>query len=121
MGRICPLVARGRSSSGGHRKRQSTGRHRGGPARSSEEGPVMGLEPREPGRSGRQEANPQGKEPTGGPKQQVKSFDIPKRLIVEAWEKVRANDGAPGVDAASSRDFAADEAKNDYLLWNRVS
>ena len=81
----------------------------------------MGLEPREPGRSGRQEANPQGKEPTGGPKQQVKSFDIPKRLIVEAWEKVRANDGAPGVDAASIADFAADEANNLYMLWNRMS
>src|SRR5207253_6270097 len=121
MGKHCPSVARGRPSSGKNRRRQSAGRHRGGLDRSSDAGPVMGLQPREPGRSGRQEANPQGKEPTGGPKQQVKSFDIPKRLIVEAWEKVRANDGAPGVDAASSRDFAADEAKNDYLLWNRVS
>jgi hypothetical protein len=28
-----------------------------------------------------------------------KSFEIDKRLIVEAWEKVRASNGAPGVDA----------------------
>src|SRR5258708_39897438 len=105
MGEACPPGARGRPSSGKHRKRQSTGRHRGGPARSSDEGPVMGLEPREPGRSGRQEANPQGEEPTGGPQQQVKSFDIPKRLVVEAWEKVLANGGAPGVDAESLADF----------------
>ena len=81
----------------------------------------MGLEPREPGRSGRQEANPQGEEPTGGPKQQVKSFDIPKRLIGEAWEKVLAKGGAPGVDAVSTDEFAADEANNLYKLWNRMS
>lgn len=44
-------VARGRTASGGHRERASTdARHRGGPARSSVEGPVMGLEPR--GRAG---------------------------------------------------------------------
>ena len=81
----------------------------------------MGLEPREPGRSDRREANPQGDEPTGGSKQQVKSFDIPKRLIAEAWEKVLGNDGAPGVDAASLTEFAANEGANLYKLWNRMS
>ncbi len=81
----------------------------------------MGLEPREPGRSGHPEVNPQGKEPTDGPKLKVKSFEIPKRLIAEAWEKVRANDGAPGVDAASIAEFEADEANNLYKLWNRMS
>src|SRR5712692_9801148 len=105
MGGDHPPDARGRPSSGTHRKRQSTGRRRGGPARSSDEGPVMGLEPREPGRSGHPEVNPQGKEPTDGPKLKVKSFEIPKRLIAEAWERVRANDGAPGVDAASIAEF----------------
>jgi len=35
----------------------------------------------------------------GGSKPTVKSFEIPKRLIVEAWKKVQANSGAPGVDA----------------------
>src|SRR3954454_9198098 len=40
-------VARGRTPSGRNRKGQSTdARHRGGPARSSGEGPVMGLERR---------------------------------------------------------------------------
>ena len=76
----------------------------------------MGLEPREPGRSGHPETNPQGEEPTDGPKQKVRSFEIPQRLVAEAWEKVRANDGAPGVDATSIAEFEADEANNLYKL-----
>jgi RNA-directed DNA polymerase len=51
----------------------------------------------------------------------VKSFDIPKRLVYEAWEKVRANQGAPGVDAVSIARFAEDEANNLYKLWNRMA
>jgi len=42
-----PLAARGRTASGTNREWQSTDvGHRGGPARSSDEGPVMGLEQR---------------------------------------------------------------------------
>jgi RNA-directed DNA polymerase len=51
----------------------------------------------------------------------VKSFDISKRLVFEAWEKVRDNRGAPGVDAVSVTDFAAQEKNNLYKLWNRMS
>jgi RNA-directed DNA polymerase len=51
----------------------------------------------------------------------VKSFDIPKRLVFEAWEKVQANKGAPGVDAVSIAEFAADEGNNLYKVWNRMS
>jgi RNA-directed DNA polymerase len=51
----------------------------------------------------------------------VKSFGIPKRLVYEAWEKVRANKGAPGVDAVSIAEFASDERDNLYKLWNRMS
>jgi RNA-directed DNA polymerase len=51
----------------------------------------------------------------------VKSFDISKRLILEAWEKVRANGGAPGVDAVSISLFEADEINNLYKVWNRMS
>ena len=46
----CVLVARGRTSGGRNRLGQSTARRRGGPARTSVEGPVMGLERR--GRAG---------------------------------------------------------------------
>ena len=56
-----------------------------------------------------------------GPKQTVKSFEIRKRLVFEAWEKVQANGGAPGVDAVSIDRFGANEADNLYKLWNRMS
>jgi RNA-directed DNA polymerase len=51
----------------------------------------------------------------------VKSFDIPKRLIYGAWEKVRANKGAPGVDAVSVAEFQERERDHLYKLWNRMS
>jgi len=57
----------------------------------------------------------------GRSKPTVKSFDIPKRLIVEAWEKVQANGGAPGVDAVSIAEFGSEERNNLYTLWNRMS
>lgn len=56
-----------------------------------------------------------------GSKPKVKSFEIPKRLVYEAWERVRANAGAPGVDTVSVNQFAAAEANNLYKLWNRMS
>jgi retron-type reverse transcriptase len=51
----------------------------------------------------------------------VKSFEIDKRLIVEAWEKVRANNGAPGVDAVGIGLFQERLRDNLFKLWNRMS
>jgi RNA-directed DNA polymerase len=56
-----------------------------------------------------------------GPQLKVKSFDIRKRLVFEAWERVRANAGAPGVDAVSITEFEGNERSNLYKLWNRMS
>jgi retron-type reverse transcriptase len=66
-------------------------------------------------------ANPQGEEPGARLEPRVKSFEIDKRLIVEAWEKVRANNGAPDVDAVSTGLFAEQLRGNLYKLWNRMS
>ena len=75
-----------------------------------------------PDGSDRPEANPAGEEPTGRSKPvKRKSFDVGKRLLVGAWEKVRANDGAPGVDAVSISQFQEQWRDNLYKLWNRMS
>ena len=51
----------------------------------------------------------------------VKPFDIPKREVWEAFKKVKANQGAAGVDGQSIADFEADLTNNLYELWNRLS
>jgi len=81
----------------------------------------MGSERRGRAVQGHFEVNPAGEEPRDRPKQKLKSFEIQKRLILQAWEKVRANGGAPGVDAVSIDDFVAKERDNLYKLWNRMS
>ena len=81
----------------------------------------MGLERRGWAGQGSTTANPAGEEPAGEPKPKVKSFDIPKRLVYQAWKKVQANAGAPGVDAIGVADFAAAEKDNLYKLWNRMA
>jgi RNA-directed DNA polymerase len=93
----------------------------------------MGLEQR--GRAGQidQRSTPEGQEPMERQKPEGKSlsvlrtgngnksFEIPKRLIYEAWEKVRDNDGAPGIDGVSISYFKEREADYLYKLWNRMS
>ena len=51
----------------------------------------------------------------------AKPFDIPKREVWEAFKKVKANQGAAGVDGQSVRDFEAGLSDNLYKLWNRMS
>ena len=51
----------------------------------------MVLEPRGRADQGRPVANPVGEELVAGPKPKVKSFEIDKRLVHEAWMKVQAN------------------------------
>lgn len=50
-----------------------------------------------------------------------KPFGISKWQVMEAWEKVRANKGAPGVDAVSIAEFEKDLQGNLYKIWNRMS
>src|SRR5664279_5234292 len=50
-----------------------------------------------------------------------KPFEISKREVWEAWEKVKGNKGAPGVDGCSVADFEADLKNNLYRVWNRMS
>jgi len=50
-----------------------------------------------------------------------KSFDISKVEVWEAWKKVKANRGAPGVDGCSVEDFEKDLKNQLYRVWNRMS
>jgi retron-type reverse transcriptase len=51
----------------------------------------------------------------------AKPFEIPKREVWEAYKRVRANQGAAGVDGQSITEFEKDLANNLYKLWNRMS
>ena len=50
-----------------------------------------------------------------------KSFQIPKRLVWEAYQSVKKNKGAAGVDGQSIEEFEADLRNNLYKIWNRMS
>jgi len=52
---------------------------------------------------------------------QAKPFAIAKREVWEAFKRVKANQGAAGVDGQSIADFEANLAANLYKLWNRLS
>ena len=57
----------------------------------------------------------------GEPRSNDKPFDISKWAVLEAYQKVKANKGAPGVDGESLADFESDLARNLYKIWNRMS
>ena len=50
-----------------------------------------------------------------------KPFEISKQAVWQAWEKVKANRGAPGVDGQSIEQFEEDLKGNLYKIWNRMS
>jgi RNA-directed DNA polymerase len=50
-----------------------------------------------------------------------KPFAIPKSMVWEAWRRVKANKGAPGVDGQDLAQFEADLRNNLYKVWNRMS
>src|SRR6202040_3876896 len=65
-----------------------------------------------------------GARPTGDGRSRMiraKPFDIPKREVWEAFKRVKANQGAAGVDGQSIQDFEARLGDNLYKLWNRLS
>jgi RNA-directed DNA polymerase len=55
------------------------------------------------------------------PKQQDKPFDISKWVVWEAYQRVKANKGAAGVDEVSIAEFEQHRDKQLYRIWNRLS
>jgi group II intron reverse transcriptase/maturase len=55
------------------------------------------------------------------PVPEAKPYDIPKNLVWEAYQRVKANRGAVGVDGESLEAFEKDLKGNLYKIWNRMS
>ena len=54
-------------------------------------------------------------------KSKGKPFDISKWMVKEAYQRVRANKGAAGVDGVTIEQYEQDLQGNLYKLWNRLS
>ena len=77
----------------------------------------MRAEQRDPTLQRRGSTNQQWKEPMP----EAKPYDIPKQLVWEAYQRVKANRGAAGVDRVSLAAFEKDLKGNLYKIWNRMS
>ena len=52
---------------------------------------------------------------------EAKSYHISKYVVMEAYERVKANKGAAGIDGMTMKMFEKDLKKNLYKIWNRMS
>jgi len=55
------------------------------------------------------------------PSTQAKPFNISKKVVWEAFKRVKANQGAAGVDSESVEEFERNLKNNLYKIWNRMS
>ena len=61
------------------------------------------------------------KKKAGETLEKPKPFNISKRLVFEAYKKVKSNKGAAGIDNQSLEEFDKHLSNNLYKLWNRLS
>ena len=50
-----------------------------------------------------------------------KSFEISRHQVLEAYKRVKANQGAGGIDGIDFTEYEKDLKNNLYKLWNRMS
>jgi len=55
------------------------------------------------------------------PLPEAKPYNIPKQLVWDAYQRVKTNRGAAGVDGESLAAFEQDLKGNLYKVWNRMS
>jgi RNA-directed DNA polymerase len=60
-------------------------------------------------------------EPGRNRSSEAKPFKISKKIVWEAYEKVKKNRGAAGVDSESIEEFERNLKNNLYRIWNRMS
>ena len=77
----------------------------------------MRVERRSPTIWPRVRANQRWEEPVP----EAKPYAIPKQLVWDAYQRVKANRGAAGVDGESLAAFEKDLKSNLYKVWNRMS
>jgi len=51
----------------------------------------------------------------------VKSYDIPKHVVMQAYQNIKDNAGAAGVDGTTIEAFERNLKGNLYKIWNRMS
>lgn len=51
----------------------------------------------------------------------TRSYGISKKVVLEAYQQVKANKGAAGIDDESLATFEANLKNNLYKIWNRMS
>jgi RNA-directed DNA polymerase len=55
------------------------------------------------------------------PVDKTKSYQISKQVVLEAFQRVKANKGAAGIDDVSLKAFEEELKDNLYKIWNRMS
>ncbi len=55
------------------------------------------------------------------PLNKARPFGISKQVVWKAYQRIKANEGAAGVDGESIAEFERDRSNNLYELWNRMS
>ena len=99
-------------------RKNTDARARGGAAHSSEESLVIREEPRGGVVRSSEVANP---EAGMRNRTSAKPYVIAKRAVWEAYQQVKANRGAAGIDDETLAMFEQNLSKNLYKLWNRMS
>lgn len=90
----------------------------GGRIRSSEEAPVMGVEQRGPAVAAKRKRKPvQGNSGDWVAKQ----YEISREEVFKAWEAVKKNHGAEGIDNETIEQFGQELEHQLYVLWSRMT